>query len=81
MKPPKVMLNEFLAELLGTCVLLMFGCGCVAQSVLSGKENGGMLSINIGWGLGVLIGVLVAGPVSGWHIDLLEVLSNFVTLQ
>ena len=60
-----VMLKEFLAELVGTCVLLMFGCGCVAQSVLSGKADGGMLSINIGWGLGVLVGVLIAGPVSG----------------
>ena len=57
--------KEFLAELLGTAVLLMFGCGCVAQSVLSNKENGGMLSINIGWGLGVLLGIMVAGPVSG----------------
>ena len=57
--------KEFLAELLGTTVLLMFGCGCVAQSVLSHKENGGMLSINIGWGLGVLLGIMVAGPVSG----------------
>ena len=64
-----VMLKEFLAELLGTCVLLMFGCGCVAQSVLSGENNGGMLSINIGWGLGVLAGVLIAGPVSGMTID------------
>ena len=60
-----VKLKEFLAELVGTCVLLMFGCGCVAQSVLSGGDNGGMLSINIGWGLGVLVGVLIAGPVSG----------------
>ena len=60
-----VILKEFLAELLRTCVLLMFGCGCVAQSVLSGKEDGGILSINIGWGLGVLVGVLIAGPVSG----------------
>ena len=61
----KVMLKEFLAELVGTGVLLMFGCGCVAQSVLSEGDNGGMLSINIGWGLGVLVGVMIAGPVSG----------------
>ena len=60
-----VMLKEFLAELVGTCVLLMCGCGCVAQAVLSGGAHGGMLSINIGWGLGVLLGVLVAGPISG----------------
>ena len=57
--------KEFVAELLGTAVLLMFGCGCVAQSVLSHKENGGMLSINLGWGLGVLLGIMLAGPVSG----------------
>ena len=25
--------REFVAELLGTCVLIMFGCGSVAQSV------------------------------------------------
>lgn len=57
--------KEFCAELLGTMVLLMFGCGCVAQSILSNKANGEMLSINIGWGLGVLLGILVAGPISG----------------
>jgi len=63
------MLKEFMAELLGTSVLLMFGCGCVAQSVLSEGKSGGMLSINIGWGLGVLLGVLIAGPVSGAHLN------------
>ena len=26
--------KEFVAELLGTAVLLMFGCGCVAQEKL-----------------------------------------------
>ena len=57
--------QEFTAELLGTAVLLMFGCGCVAQAVLSNKVNGNMLSINVGWGLGVLIGILVAGHISG----------------
>jgi len=61
--------REFVAELLGTCVLIMFGCGSVAQSVLSQKANGDMLSINLGWGFGVLIGVLVAGPVSGAHLN------------
>jgi len=61
--------REFVAELLGTMVLIMFGCGSVAQSVLSHKANGEMLSINLGWGFGVLIGVLVAGPISGAHLN------------
>ena len=57
--------KEFLSELLGTAVLLMFGCGCVAQAVLSKNVNGNMFSINVGWGLGVLMGIIVAGPISG----------------
>ena len=47
----------------------MFGCGCVAQAVLSKNANGNMFSINVGWGLGVLIGIMVAGHVSGAHIN------------
>ena len=43
----------------------MFFKFCVLLMWLSGGDNGGMLSINIGWGLGVLVGVLIAGPVSG----------------
>lgn len=61
--------KEFVAELLGTAVLLMFGCGCVAQAVLSRNVNGNMFSINVGWGLGVLIGIIVAGPISGAHLN------------
>ena len=57
--------KEFVAEVLGTAVLLMFGCGCVAQAVLSRNSNGNMFSINVGWGLGVLIGIMVAAPISG----------------
>ena len=61
--------KEFLSELLGTAVLLMFGCGCVAQAVLSKNVNGNMFSINVGWGLGVLMGIIVAGPISGkWKL-------------
>jgi len=62
-------LRQFGAELLGTATLIMFGCGSVAQAVLSRNKNGDMLSINIGWGLGVLMGVLVAGPISGAHLN------------
>ena len=32
---------------------------------ISNKENGNMLSINLGWGFGVLMGIMIAGPVSG----------------
>ena len=37
---------------------------------VSNKENGNMLSINLGWGFGVLMGIMVAGPISGNNLDL-----------
>jgi MIP family channel proteins len=57
------------AEFLGTFVLIVFGCAAVAQVVLSGHNNGEYLSINLGWGLGVTMGVYVAGGISGAHLN------------
>ena len=57
------------AEFLGTFVLIAFGAGVVAQSVLSANANGSYLAINLGWGIGVMLGVLVAGGVSGAHLN------------
>jgi MIP family channel proteins len=37
--------------------------------LLSGRENGEWLSINLGWGLGVTLGIYVAGGVSGAHLN------------
>ena len=61
--------RELAAEFLGTFVLIVFGCGSVAQVLLSGHENGEYLSINIGWALGVVLGVYVAAGVSGAHLN------------
>lgn len=46
-------------------VFQLFGDASVAQSVLSNKENGDFFSINWGWAIGVMMGVLIAGGVSG----------------
>lgn len=61
--------REMAAEFLGTLVLIAFGCGSVAQVVLSKHANGEYLSINLGWALGVVLGVYVAGGVSGAHLN------------
>ncbi|HEX2312028.1 MAG TPA: aquaporin, partial [Vicinamibacterales bacterium] len=61
--------REAAAEFLGTFVLIVFGVGVVAQVVLSGRNNGEYLSINIGWGLAVTMGVYVAAGVSGAHLN------------
>jgi MIP family channel proteins len=62
-------LREAAAEFLGTFTLIMFGVGVVAQVVLGGGKTGEYLSINLGWGLGVMLGCYVAGGVSGAHLN------------
>jgi MIP family channel proteins len=58
-----------LAEFLGTFMLILLGTAVVAQVVLSGQANGSYLSINLGWGLAVVMGVYVAGGISGAHLN------------
>ena len=58
-----------LAEFLGTFILIVFGVAVVAQVNLGGGNNGQYLSINIGWGLAVTMGVYVSGGVSGGHLN------------
>ena len=61
--------REAAAEFLGTFILIVFGVGVVAQTVLSRGANGSFLAINIGWGLAVMLGVYAAGGVSGAHLN------------
>src|SRR5258706_5777706 len=61
--------QEIQAEFLGTFILIMFGVGVVAQVVLSGGQNGSYLSINLGWGLGVVMGIYVAGGGTRAHLN------------
>ncbi len=66
---PDNLRRELYAEFLGTMVLILFGAGVVAQNILSEGRNGSYLAINIGWGLGVAMGVYIAGGVSGAHLN------------
>ncbi|MDV6375428.1 MIP/aquaporin family protein [Deinococcus arenicola] len=71
--------QEFVAELLGTMVLILFGCGVVAMVVLFAGVgdaaipgqivNGGYTNIILGWGFAVLMGILIAGTISGAHLN------------
>jgi len=60
----------FLSELVGTAMLVLLGCGVVANVVLKGTKGfgGGFLMINFGWGLAVFAGVVVS-IYSGAHIN------------
>ena len=63
-------LNAFLAEMLGTMLLLLLGGGVVANAVLAKTKGlaGGFLMINFGWGLAVFAGVFAAAS-SGAHLN------------
>ncbi|CAK7272665.1 glycerol channel [Sporothrix epigloea] len=69
--------QDFFSEFLGTMTLLLFGDGVVAQVVLSGGKKGDYQSISWGWGIGVMLGVYVAGK-SGGHLNPAVTLANCV---
>jgi glycerol uptake facilitator protein len=64
-------MNTFLAELLGTALLILLGDGVVAGVVLRGtkNENAGWLVVTIGWALAVTFAVYAVGQVSGAHLN------------
>lgn len=60
----------FVSEVLGTAILLLLGCGVVANVALprNNGTDGGFLMVNFGWGLAVFAGVYVAYK-SGAHLN------------
>lgn len=64
-------MTPFLAELIGTMFLLILGLGVVANVILKGTKgnDSGWLVISTAWGLSVFIGVVIAGPYSGAHLN------------
>uniref|UniRef100_A0A8B9JFG3 Aquaporin-3 n=1 Tax=Astyanax mexicanus TaxID=7994 RepID=A0A8B9JFG3_ASTMX len=47
----------------------MFGCGAVAQLVLSEGSHGMFLTVNFAFGFAAMLGILVCGQVSGGHLN------------
>jgi len=64
-------MTPFLAEFLGTTLLLLLGNGVVANVILNKtKGNGsGWIAITTAWALAVFVGVVVSGPYSGAHLN------------
>jgi len=66
----KPFIRNFLAEFLGTLVLVLLGDGAVAQVVLSrGDSKGDFFTINIAFAFAIAYGVYISGSVSGGHIN------------
>lgn len=64
-------MSEFTAEFVGTMFLILLGTSVVANVVLQGTKghNSGWMVITTGWALAVFVGVVIAGPYSGAHLN------------
>jgi len=51
------MTAKFIAEMIGTMIIILFGSGVVANVLLSKTKgnNGGFFMITLGWGVGVML--------------------------
>jgi len=77
--PPSALsgtVGEMIGEFFGTGVLILFGDGCVATFALFTKLGGVATPfantwpvIIFGWGFAVMLGIYVAGAISGAHIN------------
>lgn len=65
------MMNPYLAEFMGTAILLAFGNGVVANVLLkhSKGQQGGWIVISFGWAMAVFLGVFAVSKFSGAHLN------------
>ncbi|KAI9259696.1 aquaporin-like protein [Helicostylum pulchrum] len=61
--------REFLAEFIGTMILILLTCGISAEETLHIGPHRSWLTVSFGSGLSVLVAVCIAGHVSGAHIN------------
>lgn len=64
-------MSPFIAEIIGTMLVILLGNGVVANVVLKGTKgnNSGWIVITTGWAFAVFVGVTVSGPISGAHLN------------
>lgn len=68
------MLKKFSAELVGTAVLVLFGCG----AAVLGGDHVGQLGIALAFGFAIVAMAYGIGPVSGCHVNPAVSLAAFV---
>ena len=64
-------MDAYIAELIGTMILIILGDGVVANVVLGKTKgnNSGWIVITTGWALAVFVAVYIVGFISGAHIN------------
>lgn len=64
-------MTPFVAELVGTCLIIILGEGVVANVVLAKTKGngGGLIAITFGWAIAVFVGVFSTSAISGAHLN------------
>ena len=64
-------MTPFVAELIGTAVLIAFGTSVVANVLLEKTKgnNSGLIVIGLGWAVAVFVGVFITADTSGAHLN------------
>lgn len=73
-------MTPFIAELIGTAAMILLGGGVVANVVLNQTKgnNSGWIVITTAWAIAVFVGVSIAGPYSGAHLNCAVTLANYI---
>jgi glycerol uptake facilitator protein len=64
-------MTPFVAELVGTCLIVILGEGVVSNVVLAKTKGngGGLIAITFGWAIAVFVGVFSTSAISGAHLN------------
>jgi len=64
-------MKKYMAEFMGTCCLVLFGCGAAVVAGISqtGPAGLGLLGISLAFGVAVVVMAYAIGPISGCHIN------------
>jgi glycerol uptake facilitator protein len=60
--------KKCVAELLGTYLLVVLGCGAVHAAILTGAQSG-LWQVAIVWGVAIMLAIYTVGAISGAHIN------------
>lgn len=60
--------DQFVAELIGTYILVFFGTGVVYTAVLTGAQSG-IWQVGVVWGVAIALAIYTFGAISGAHIN------------
>ena len=62
------LIRQVISEVIGTFLLIFFGCGAVHAAVLTGAQQG-LWQVAIVWGVAIMLAIYSVGGISGAHIN------------